>query len=110
MKALAIYCACSRMTVAAKNELDYTALTVGPGSFTGLRLGISALKQLNVLLELLYTESLLSKLTHIRLLILLFQPLPVLTQTKISFMQAFIIPEKLFWKTETMKYRLLLNA
>ena len=28
----------------AKNELDYTALTVGPGSFTGLRLGISALK------------------------------------------------------------------
>lgn len=27
-----------------KNELDYTALTVGPGSFTGLRLGISALK------------------------------------------------------------------
>lgn len=79
MKALAIDCACSRMTVAAKNEdysftaiydigmrqsetlvpaidyvlekcglakneLDYTALTVGPGSFTGLRLGISALK------------------------------------------------------------------
>ena len=79
MKALAIDCACSRMTVAAKkddytftsiydigmrqsetlvpaidfalekcglakNELDYTTLTVGPGSFTGLRLGISALK------------------------------------------------------------------
>ena len=79
MKALAIDCACSRLTVAAKNEdktctaiydigmrqsetlvpsldyimekcglekgqLDYTTLTVGPGSFTGLRLGISALK------------------------------------------------------------------
>lgn len=28
------------------NELDYTAITIGPGSFTGLRLGISALKAL----------------------------------------------------------------
>ncbi len=81
MKALAIDCACSRLTVAAKNEdksttsiydigmrqsetlvpaldfvlekcgleksqLDYTTLTIGPGSFTGLRLGISALKAL----------------------------------------------------------------
>jgi len=81
MKALVIDCACSRMTVAAKNEdksfsaiydigmrqsetivpaidyalekasleknqLDYTALTIGPGSFTGLRLGVSALKAL----------------------------------------------------------------
>ncbi len=79
MKALAIDCACSRMTVAAKDDdktftaiydigmrqsetlvpaidfaiekcglekkqLDYTVLTIGPGSFTGLRLGISALK------------------------------------------------------------------
>lgn len=79
MKALAIDCAVSRLTVSAKNddkfcsavydigmkqsetlvpaldyvlskcgvsknELDYTVLTVGPGSFTGLRLGISALK------------------------------------------------------------------
>jgi len=30
------------------SDLDYTALTVGPGSFTGLRLGISALKALNL--------------------------------------------------------------
>ena len=29
-------------------DLDYTVLTVGPGSFTGLRLGISALKALNL--------------------------------------------------------------
>ena len=86
MKALAIDCACSRMTVAAKNEdktftaiydigmrqsetlvpaidyalekaglaknvLDYTALTIGPGSFTGLRLGISALKAIECAFE-----------------------------------------------------------
>ena len=30
------------------SELDYTALTVGPGSFTGLRLGISALKAIQL--------------------------------------------------------------
>ncbi|MCQ2592716.1 MAG: tRNA (adenosine(37)-N6)-threonylcarbamoyltransferase complex dimerization subunit type 1 TsaB [Treponema sp.] len=29
-------------------DLDYTALTVGPGSFTGLRLGISALKAIEL--------------------------------------------------------------
>ena len=29
-------------------DLDYTTLTVGPGSFTGLRLGISALKAFNL--------------------------------------------------------------
>ena len=30
------------------DELDYTALTIGPGSFTGLRLGFSALKAINL--------------------------------------------------------------
>lgn len=30
------------------SELNYTALTVGPGSFTGLRLGISALKAIEL--------------------------------------------------------------
>lgn len=30
------------------NELDYTTLTVGPGSFTGLRLAISALKAIEL--------------------------------------------------------------
>ena len=79
MKALAIDCAVSKLSVAAKNdlhtvrvsldigmkqsekllptieyvlkeaeltakELDYTTITIGPGSFTGLRLGLSALK------------------------------------------------------------------
>lgn len=29
-------------------DLDYTALTIGPGSFTGLRLGISALKAIEL--------------------------------------------------------------
>ena len=83
MKALAIDCAVSRLTVAAKNdshfvrmtldvgmkqsekllptidlvlkeaeltakELDYTTITIGPGSFTGLRLGLSALKALQL--------------------------------------------------------------
>lgn len=32
----------------AKSELDYTALTIGPGSFTGLRLVISALKAIEL--------------------------------------------------------------
>ncbi len=31
-----------------KNELDYMAITSGPGSFTGLRLGISALKAIEL--------------------------------------------------------------
>lgn len=83
MKALAIDCAVSKITIAAKNddysvstvydigmrqseilvpaideiitkaginksELDYTTLTVGPGSFTGLRLVISALKAIEL--------------------------------------------------------------
>jgi len=30
------------------SELNYTALTIGPGSFTGLRLGISALKAIQL--------------------------------------------------------------
>lgn len=30
------------------SELNYTALTIGPGSFTGLRLGISALKAIEL--------------------------------------------------------------
>ena len=34
-----------------KSELDYTALTIGPGSFTGLRLGISALKAIECAFE-----------------------------------------------------------
>ena len=29
-------------------ELDYTAVTLGPGTFTGLRLGLSALKAINL--------------------------------------------------------------
>ena len=83
MKALAIDCAVSKITVAAKKdtdevkvtldlgtrqsekllptvdfvmkeiglepkELDYTAVTLGPGTFTGLRLGLSTLKALNL--------------------------------------------------------------
>lgn len=83
MKALAIDCAVSKITIAAKNddysvttvfdigmrqseilvpaideilskininksELDYTTLTIGPGSFTGLRLVISALKAIEL--------------------------------------------------------------
>lgn len=83
MKALAIDCAVSRITVAAKNEshivklsldvgmkqsekllpaidyvlkeaeltskdLDYTTITLGPGTFTGLRLGLSALKAMQL--------------------------------------------------------------
>ena len=30
------------------SELDYTAITLGPGSFTGLRLGISAVKAIEL--------------------------------------------------------------
>ena len=30
------------------SDLDYTAITIGPGSFTGLRLGISALKAIQL--------------------------------------------------------------
>lgn len=83
MNALALDCALSRLTIAAKkddclvkvcydigikqsqkllpaidfvmkelslapSELDYTALTLGPGSFTSLRLGLSALKALSL--------------------------------------------------------------
>ncbi len=83
MKALAIDCAVSKLTVAVKNEkniiklvadvglkqsekllptmdfvlkesglsvsdLDYTTITIGPGTFTGLRLGLSALKALTL--------------------------------------------------------------
>ena len=83
MKALAIDCAVTRLTVAAKDDhrvvkttydigmkqsekllpaidsvlkeldisakdLDYTTITIGPGSFTGLRLGLSALKALEM--------------------------------------------------------------
>ncbi len=83
MNALAIDCAVSKISIAAKKdlqsvklvldigsrqsekllpaidfvmnelsltpaELDYTAVTLGPGSFTGLRLGLSALKALNL--------------------------------------------------------------
>lgn len=83
MKALAIDCAVTKLSVAAKNEsnmikltldmgmkqseklllaidyamkeaglsakeLDYTAVTLGPGSFTGLRLGLSALKAITL--------------------------------------------------------------
>ena len=83
MNALAVDCAVSRITVAAKKdsdevkvtldlgarqsekllptidyvmketglsvpELDYTAVTLGPGTFTGLRLGLSSLKALNL--------------------------------------------------------------
>lgn len=32
----------------SSSQLDYTALTIGPGSFTGLRLGISALKAIEL--------------------------------------------------------------
>ena len=83
MKALAIDCAVTKLSVAAKNEgntikltldigmkqsekllpaidyvmkeaglsakdLDYTTVTLGPGSFTGLRLGLSALKAITL--------------------------------------------------------------
>ncbi len=83
MKALAIDCAVSKLTIAAKDDnhqvklslnigmkqsekilpaidfvlneiglttkdLDYTTVTLGPGTFTGLRLGLSALKALEL--------------------------------------------------------------
>ncbi|HBG65261.1 MAG TPA: tRNA (adenosine(37)-N6)-threonylcarbamoyltransferase complex dimerization subunit type 1 TsaB [Treponema sp.] len=83
MNALAVDCAVSRISVAAKKdtdeakitldlgarqsekllpaidfvmkesglspaELDYTAVTLGPGTFTGLRIGLSSLKALNL--------------------------------------------------------------
>lgn len=35
----------------APADLDYTAITLGPGSFTGLRLGISALKAIEMAFE-----------------------------------------------------------
>lgn len=83
MNALAIDCAVSKLTIAAKKDknlvkvtldvgikqsekilptvdyvmselgldsekLDYTAVTLGPGTFTGLRLGLSTLKAINL--------------------------------------------------------------
>lgn len=83
MKAIAVDCAVSKITLSAKNddkmsslvldigmkqsealipaidfvlskvdltpsELNYSAITVGPGSFTGLRLGLSAVKALEL--------------------------------------------------------------
>lgn len=83
MKAIAVDCAVSKITLSAKNDdkmsslvldigmkqsealipaidyvlskvelspvdLDYTAITIGPGSFTGLRLGLSAVKALEL--------------------------------------------------------------
>ena len=38
---------CKELNLEAK-DLDYTALTLGPGTFTGLRLGMSALKAINL--------------------------------------------------------------